>query len=440
VSSARAWTPLLAVLVALAAPAGAQAGVLVATGHDMDEHCSSGTTESCDYLKIVTNFVRAGAPSPDKPVLVLDNGSLEASGSLTTVGIPNTVVDPSSPDFATTPITTDLYSAVLVASDATCGGCDLNQTPSATSQTPDSDAINARADAIQAFFNAGGGIVALAGADNRDAYYKFLPLTVGAAAVSAPFTVTSFGKALGITDAFANCCATHNSFTLPAAGSPLQVLETDSAHLAETLAANGKISGGKITGAGPVAFSSGNASTTRGTVYVTPPHGSRTKLSALRLIPVGSVIDARHGTVQLTVVRDSAGALATGQFFGGVFRFTQRYGPKAPVRRIITDLTLLDGSAKGCPGGRLLRTAPVSDARRRVVRYLQGKARGNFNIVGRHASGLERGTTWRLTDTCDSTIVTVVSGSVSVTDLVRHRTLIVRAGHSYTARAGGRKR
>jgi hypothetical protein len=43
-----------------------------------------------------------------------------------------------------------------------------------------------------------------------------------------------------------NCCATHNSFTLPAAGSAIQTAEIDSKGLAETLIAEGKVSGGAI--------------------------------------------------------------------------------------------------------------------------------------------------------------------------------------------------
>ena len=135
------------------------------------------------------------------------------------------------------------YSAIIVASDATCGGCDLN---SGRGRTPDSDAINARADDIAEFFNAGGGILALAGSDNRDVYYDFLPIPATGVAVSAPFTVTSLGESLGITQADANCCPTHNSFELPEANSVLEVAEFDNAGFAETLvAANAIIVGGE---------------------------------------------------------------------------------------------------------------------------------------------------------------------------------------------------
>jgi hypothetical protein len=75
---------------------------------------------------------------------------------------------------------------------------------------------------------------------------------VGGVAVASPFTLTAAGKGLGFTDGSGgsaddiNCCATHNSFTLPAADSALEVGETDSKGSAETLFAEGTISGGKI--------------------------------------------------------------------------------------------------------------------------------------------------------------------------------------------------
>jgi hypothetical protein len=37
-------------------------------------------------------------------------------------------------------------------------------------------------------------------------------------------------------------------------------------------------------------------------------------------------------------------------------------------------------------------------------------------------------------DRCDGTLTRVTSGAVSVRDFRRHRTVLVRAGHSYLAR------
>jgi hypothetical protein len=258
----------MTVLAALAlVPATAEAGRLVATGHDADLHCAGSTPTSsssqCHYVQVVIGYVRAGAPNPSKPVLVLDRGSLQMQKALDAAfgagAVPMKVVDPRSDEFKSLPINVSSFSAIAVASDKTCGGCDLNESDS----TPDSDAIIARKSDIEAFFNAGGGIFAAAGAnhgngnatDGADSYYSFLPLPVGGVAVSSPFTLTDVGKSLGLEDVSTghndiNCCPTHNSFSLPASGGALKVAETDSKGFAETLIAEGSISGGTITPTG----------------------------------------------------------------------------------------------------------------------------------------------------------------------------------------------
>jgi hypothetical protein len=248
---------LTAVVAFSALPAGtAFAGNLLATGHDADLHCHFGA--QCHYVEVAVGFVRSGAPDPAKPVLVLDRSDQDVSIALDNAFgagvVPRVVLDPRSPAFAVAPITTALYSAIIVASDITCGGCDLNEFGS----TPDSDAINARTADIASFFNDGGGVLALSGAQHGDGaaaddtYYQFLPITVGGVAVSPPFTLTQEGRDLGFTDGTGgtpndiNCCATHNSFQEPPAGSALKVAERDSRGFAETLFASGRIIGGRI--------------------------------------------------------------------------------------------------------------------------------------------------------------------------------------------------
>ena len=43
------------------------------------------------------------------------------------------------------------------------------------------------------------------------------------------------------------------------------------------------------------------------------------------------------------------------------------------------------------------------------------------------------GTEWITEDTCEGTLTNVISGTVRVRDLVRGKTVRVRAGHSYLA-------
>ena len=217
-------------------------GNFIATGHDMDLHCYYGQTPECSYLKIAVDKVRNGSALP---ILALDQG-VELSGALRNAGYASTsvvTVNPTAASFATTPFVTSagapLYSAIVTASDYTCGGCDNSPTGEM--------AINNRAADFATYFNAGGGILAESAAGNMLIYYNFVPLHVTGAATTSPYTVTAAGAALGITSTMANCCATHNSFASVPSG--MQALETDSAGVAETLSAfNASISTGSGDG------------------------------------------------------------------------------------------------------------------------------------------------------------------------------------------------
>jgi archaeosine-15-forming tRNA-guanine transglycosylase len=75
------------------------------------------------------------------------------------------------------------------------------------------------------------------------------------------------------------------------------------------------------------------------------------------------------------------------------------------------------------------------------VRRLWGRDRGGrFRTHGRHSQATVRGTRWLTVDRCDGTLTKVTRGAVSVRDFVRHRTVLVRSGHSYLARRAYPKR
>ncbi len=455
-------TLTLALLALGALPtASAWAGRVLVTGHDADLHCSGGSIDSgqCHYVAVAVAYARGGAPVPTRKVLAIDNGGLVLDSSLTSLGIPHDTVDPSSPAFAGTALNTNTYSAIVVASDSSCGGCDLNNSPSPTSQTPDSDAINARASDIAAFFNAGGGVIALSGADHGDGdpsspdtYYSFIPVPVGGAAVASPFTLTAAGRAIGLEDSRAgigthndiNCCATHNSFTQPGAGSALQSAENDSQGRAETLIASGQISGGElVSGAvpAPVVGKSVNVAVTSGTVLVSVPARSAfasvsvpgikgrrfVPLTAPRQIPVGAFLDTRKGTVALASASTKAGKFFTGAFSGGVFAALQS-------RTGLTTLPLKGSSFRSCTARAGRASAALS---RRVIRRMRSSASGRFRTSGRYSAATVRGTIWQTIDRCDGTLTKVTRGTVVVRDFRKRRNITVRAGKSYLARAPG---
>jgi hypothetical protein len=211
---------------------------LVASGHDSDHHCGRAAPnepDQCHFFRTALDYVRGGAPDPRKPVLVLDRAFLDVPSSLDRVYgpnvVPRTVIDPRSSAFMTAPITTDLYSAVVIASSRGRPEDKSQQDLNEVTSTPDSDAINARAGDLRAFFDSGGGIFANAGYvhgdDPGDPYYGFLPITVRSAQVTRPFALTDPGRALGFLDKDVKCCPTHNTFEQPSSFSALGAIDTD---------------------------------------------------------------------------------------------------------------------------------------------------------------------------------------------------------------------
>jgi hypothetical protein len=250
---------LLSMLLFVLIPATeASAGRLLVTGHDWDLHCSGG--QQCHYTKVGVNFVRGDS---NKKVLVVDQPDYDVDVALDNAfneDFPRKIVEPTSAAWRNANLTPKKYSAILIASDTSCGGCDLNQ-----NGLEDSRAINKRKGAIKRYFNKGGGIMVGAGAshgdgnDDDDIYYNFLPIPVGGEPVSPPFCLTDLGIDLGFHDQACpresqrngtqndiNCCATHNSFNKPKKSSALEIAEKDSDGLAETLVAVGNIRGGDI--------------------------------------------------------------------------------------------------------------------------------------------------------------------------------------------------
>ena len=220
-------------------PAGsASAGRLLATGHDPDHHCGRAEEKvrgQCHFFQVAVDFVRGGAPDPAKPVLVLDRGHLDVVQALDrTYGagvVPRVVLDPRSSAFAAEPISTDRYSAIIIASSKGATTDPTQQDLNEAGSTPDSDAINARKGDLKAFFDAGGGIFANSGSTHATgAYYAFLPIGVqGAERVREPFSLTDVGRSLGLTEDDVTCCETHNTFEQPSSESALRAVDVDSA-------------------------------------------------------------------------------------------------------------------------------------------------------------------------------------------------------------------
>jgi hypothetical protein len=189
-----------------------------------------------------------------------------------------------------------------------------------------------------------------------------------------------------------------------------------------------------------------NARVVKGEVFVSlPPGAARASASvpglkgrqfvalrAARQIPVGSLLDTRKGTVGLTSATDARGATQSGQFAAGVFQVLQSRSPGA---RGLTELRLKGSSFSKCRTAGHGKTATAARHSRRKVRRLRANAKGRFRTRGQYSAATVRGTVWETTDRCDGTLVKVSRGSVAVRDFRRKKTITVRAGKRYLARA-----
>jgi hypothetical protein len=152
-------------------------------------------------------------------------------------------------------------------------------------------------------------------------------------------------------------------------------------------------------------------------------------LTEARQIPVGSFLDTRRGTVRLQSARDRRGTRQQGDFGSGLFQVLQSRKTSA---RGLTTLSLKGASFASCRRGRRGKRAQAAAS---IRRRLRANARGRFRTRGRHSAATVRGTVWLTADRCDGTLTKVTRGRVAVRDFRRKRTVLVRAGKSYLARA-----
>lgn len=153
-----------------------------------------------------------------------------------------------------------------------------------------------------------------------------------------------------------------------------------------------------------------------------------TTLDAGSELPMGSEVDARAGALTLTSALPS-GEEQTGTFGGG--RFVIQQG-----RRGYVDLFLRGHFCKRPGAGRRgARPAAAAAAARKRGRRLWGRDKGGrFRTHGRNSHATVRGTRWSVEDRCDGTLTRVSDGAVVVSDLVRGKRKVVRAGERYLAR------
>jgi hypothetical protein len=272
---------VLALLVLMLPVSRASAGRLVETGEVADVSCDfNPSLGGCHFLRVALDYVRSGAPDPSKPILLFDEPPNHMLHAIVAAygGSPPFSIDEHQPrdiDFDSFGITPSQFSAVVIASDVSCGNfvtggaisCgDLNSPPPVPGcavppvppdlrcDTPDSNALIAPSGhkAINNFYDMGGGILVGSGGDNGDGhaddlYYDFVNAPRGLPFNGDPSTLTPLGLGLGftpgdightgcpmeegsatVTASQALTCPFNAFFPLPA-GSSLKVAETDNA-------------------------------------------------------------------------------------------------------------------------------------------------------------------------------------------------------------------
>ena len=138
-----------------------------------------------------------------------------------------------------------------------------------------------------------------------------------------------------------------------------------------------------------------------------------------RQLPIGTIVDATKGSVTI-----EAAGNQFAKFYDGIFKIGQGKGAKP-----LTTLTLVEKLS--CPSSGKASAAAKGKKKRR----LWGDGKGRFQTKGKHSAATVVGTKWLVEDRCKSTLTKVAKGRVSVRDFVLKKTVIVRAGKQYVAKA-----
>jgi CSLREA domain-containing protein len=147
-------------------------------------------------------------------------------------------------------------------------------------------------------------------------------------------------------------------------------------------------------------------------------------LEAGRQVPMGTIVDTLKGRVTLVVAANKKGKTATADFYEGIFKVRQTKGAKPTTRLILTEKLSCRTAGKA-----------TTAAKKKRKRRLWGDGKGRFRTQGEYSSATVRGTIWLTQDHCDRTWTKVIRGKVAVRDFRRKKTIIVRAGKQYIARA-----
>ncbi|MDA0170087.1 hypothetical protein OJ998_13400 [Solirubrobacter taibaiensis] len=190
----------------------------------------------------------------------------------------------------------------------------------------------------------------------------------------------------------------------------------------------------------PIVGERGLARLISGTVYVKLPGLKQLSgfvpLKGVAALPVGTIVDARQGTIGLETAADSRAAtdplrrLSQSRVAAAIFQIRQarQRRPSLRTQAVATQLVLATPPAAdvGC------RRQPPAKG---IVRSLRATAKGLVRVSAGGSFGVGRDATWRTIDRCGSTTTYVTRGIVRVFDKERRRTVTVRAGRRFVVKA-----
>ncbi len=207
----------------------------------------------------------------------------------------------------------------------------------------------------------------------------------------------------------------------------------------------------------PVEYRSENVALVSGKVYIAVPAGSSTSraaaaslgasealskglhyvpLTSARQIPVGSYLNTTGGTVAITAAGATTGTSYTADVTAGVSCSCCR----TATRKGVTDFTLMDTlkRRKACAtvgkNASIAKAKPVSS---KVLGLLKSTDHGKFSTRGDYSAATARGTQYSVQDECAGTLTTVTRGSVVVDYFRRHKSIVVKSGQAFLAKASG---
>lgn len=132
----------------------------------------------------------------------------------------------------------------------------------------------------------------------------------------------------------------------------------------------------------------------------------------------GAAVNADGGQLEVIAAKGGHGT-ESGTFYNGSFSLSQ------------TKTGVVQAALTGRPSGCSATRGTLAAAAKTFG--LWGHVKGKFRTRGHYGSASVQGTIWQTKELCDGTFFHVVQGTLRIRDFTRHKTIILRAGHSYLA-------